>query len=218
MADDSAGEAFAGAIAAPASPVSPAPSDARDAASPPNTQPPSAVRAPDSDIVQGAPTPDSANPSPDINVHTGIPKLDRIVRARISEMSADDPEATARTILASTLQRAPTAMFVMLPAFALLLAVFYLRSRRFYVEHFVFSLHFHTVAFALFTVMLVLQKTFVPVVLGVWLLLYLPIALKRAYGQGWLAAVIKAAVISFSYSIVLALASAATLVVAVLLA
>ena len=75
----------------------------------------------------------------------------------------------------------PMAMFVTLPAYAGLLALFYLRKRRFYVEHLVFSVHLHTVAFAVFTVrMLVPGGGF----LTLAMLVYYYLALKRYYGDG----------------------------------
>ena len=75
----------------------------------------------------------------------------------------------------------PVAMFVTLPAYAGLLALFYLRKRRYYVEHLVFAVHVHTVAFAVFTVrMLVPGGDFLSLVL----LVYYFLALKRYYGDG----------------------------------
>ena len=75
----------------------------------------------------------------------------------------------------------PIAMFVTLPAYAGLLALFYLGKGRFYVEHLVFGVHVHTVAFAVFTVrMLVPGGGF----LTLALLVYYFLALKRYYGDG----------------------------------
>ena len=39
-------------------------------------------------------------------------------------------------------------MFLLLPAFALSLKLIYLRSKRFYIEHLVFSLHLHAFLFS----------------------------------------------------------------------
>lgn len=75
----------------------------------------------------------------------------------------------------------PLAMFVTLPAYAGLLALFYLRKRRYYVEHLVFSVHVHTVAFAVFTVRMLVPEGGI---LTLAMLVYYFLALKRYYGDG----------------------------------
>ena len=54
------------------------------------------------------------------------------------------------------LDNLPFAMFVTLPAYALLLMIFFVGSRRFFTEHLVFAVQLHTFAFIIFTVMLML--------------------------------------------------------------
>lgn len=88
----------------------------------------------------------------------------------------------------------PRTFFVLLPIFALLLELFY-RTRGYYIEHLVFSLHYHTFAFAMFAVMFAVNRVdnalprFAQVAIGTvlfgWLLAYLPIALRRVYGGSW---------------------------------
>ena len=56
----------------------------------------------------------------------------------------------------------PRVLFLLLPLYALLLALFYVRQRKkFYlVDHFVFSLNFHTFAFALLTIAVFAAQVF----------------------------------------------------------
>ena len=82
----------------------------------------------------------------------------------------------------------PIAMFVTLPAYACLLALFYLRKRRFYVEHLVFSVHVHTVAFAVFAVRMLIPGGGI---LTLALLVYYFLALRRYYGDGTLLTAVK---------------------------
>jgi hypothetical protein len=148
--------------------------------------------------------------------HTGIPVIDDLIAARAETMDRMEPMDAFRQIFRGTIEYAPVAMFVMLPVFALLLQVMYIRSKRYYVEHFVFALHYHAFAFLIFTVIIVLPEVLRPGLLLIWLFLYLPIALKRAYGQGVPVTLVKWFVISFVYSVLIAIGMAATTVVAFL--
>ena len=101
----------------------------------------------------------------------------------------------------------PIAMFFLLPMFALALAFFYFRKKRFYVEHLVFALHVHTFTFVAYTLALLLPGS-QP---GVWFRLgcvllpgpYLLIALRQYYGDGWLLTVAKSLGVGLLYSLVL---------------
>lgn len=90
----------------------------------------------------------------------------------------------------------PRVLFILLPFFALLLKLAYLRARILYAAHAIFSLHVHAYAFLLFLSIRLLGH--VPYVRGLrgFLFLALPVylvmALKRVYGQGWWAAGLKA--------------------------
>lgn len=54
------------------------------------------------------------------------------------------------------LDNLPFAMFVTLPAYALLLMLFFWGSRRYYTEHLVFAVHLHSFAFIVFTLLMAL--------------------------------------------------------------
>jgi hypothetical protein len=128
---------------------------------------------------------------------------------------ADGPEAGAAWLLSGIIERAPTAMFLLLPAFAGLLKLVYLRQRRLYIEHVVFALHTHAFAFVVFTVALLLRgNVAVMPVLFTGMLLYVLVAMRRVYGQGWPITLVKFSFLSASYFALLG----ATLTVVVLAA
>jgi hypothetical protein len=101
-----------------------------------------------------------------------------------------NPEAFARAFYANV----PRAFFLFLPLFAVLLELFY-RKQGFLAEHLVFSLYYHAFAFFTYSLLFVigLAASVLPqpirvaatVTLVVWLLAYLPVALRRVYGGAW---------------------------------
>jgi len=100
--------------------------------------------------------------------------------------------------------RVPTALFVMLPLFAGVLWVLYIRNDRYYVEHLVFALHCHAYYFLLMTfaalVPTQLKVGWAPQELCLVVFpIYSWIALKRNYGQGWFKTTIKAVILGYAY-------------------
>jgi Protein of unknown function (DUF3667) len=92
----------------------------------------------------------------------------------------------------------PTAMFILLPIFALVLKFFYLLRNRLYAEHLLVAVQSHSFMFLSFIVMILLNalgllhntklNTISNVVIGmiwVWVPIYLLLMQKRVYGQGW---------------------------------
>jgi hypothetical protein len=85
----------------------------------------------------------------------------------------------------------PRAFFLFLPIFAGLLELFYRRAG-YYVDHLVFSLYYHAFVFAVSSALFLMSYTsgvlpqVVRAAIGFallgWLLVYLPIALRRVYG------------------------------------
>ncbi|HEX3430603.1 MAG TPA: DUF3667 domain-containing protein [Rhizomicrobium sp.] len=149
--------------------------------------------------------------------------------ARIAELKADVLKAVgndkhgwmARNALAMVekLARDPAALngpfttwiprvfFLLLPLFALLLALFYWRQRRkfYFVDHLVFSLVFHSFVFALLIVAIGAAQLLAGGIVAELFFLaagvYLLIAIRRFYGQGWVISLIKFAVTSFVYTV-----------------
>lgn len=123
------------------------------------------------------------------------------------------PGEAVQVLAAGFEENAPKAVFVLLPFFAVLLKLLYLRRRRLYVEHFVFALHVHAFAFLLFTAMLLAPDGRLNLVLGLWFLTYLFLAMRRVYGEGVRRTAVKYLSLVWGYFFVLLLGMVGTLVV-----
>jgi hypothetical protein len=109
----------------------------------------------------------------------------------------------------------PKLMFVLLPLFALYIGWFHSRKKYYYVQHAIFSIHFHSFVFLLLLVSILLTKLFAGGlpggfgVAGLAMILvctYLVVALRNAYQQaiGW--ALLKAIAVSLIYLLTIILA------------
>ncbi len=101
----------------------------------------------------------------------------------------------------------PRLMLVLVPVFALLLAVMHWWPRVFLIEHLVFSTHIHTVLFVALS-LVALAAAIVGdagFLWSVWLVLaiYVWMAMYRVYGRSWWLTSIKFVALLFVYSIVL---------------
>lgn len=127
------------------------------------------------------------------------------------------PEREAiRTVRDAFIDSAPTGIFLIMPLFALILKLLYLRRKRFYVEHFVFGLHQHSFAFLLFTVTMLARSDWVSLICGTWFVIGLYLAMKRVYGQGWFRTLVKYAMLSVAYFFILVVGVISTAVLAAL--
>jgi uncharacterized protein DUF3667 len=109
----------------------------------------------------------------------------------------------------------PRALFLLLPLYGFLVALFHIRRRKDYyiVDHMVFSLSVHTFAFVVLTVAVLLGQL-IPGEFVAWLVLgaitvYTFVAMKQFYRQGWFLTTVKFVCISgiyFSFFLMPALA------------
>ncbi len=105
-------------------------------------------------------------------------------------------------------RRLPQMMFFLLPVFALMLWLFYAGSPYHYLQHLVFSVHYHTVAFLAFLIMqplnLVMPADYGGLVTLVSMI-YLPFALRGAYASSKGVAAAKGMVLAVAYYFVVLL-------------
>ena len=126
-------------------------------------------------------------------------------------------------LINSIIELLPYMMFVMLPIFAIFLKVFYIFSKRFYTEHLVFLLHNHSFVFMLLMIQISFDYfedkligiqhwsaqltesllSLISLILSFWLVIYVFIAMKRFYRQGWGLTVLKATSLGFVYMMML---------------
>ena len=109
----------------------------------------------------------------------------------------------------------PKLMFVFLPLVALLLKLFYIRSKRFYMEHLVFTLHNHAFMFLAMLLMVldnVLAKHvawaaapvhYFNVIIGWYMVIYIFIAMRVYYRQSYIKTFIKYLLIGFIYWLIM---------------
>ncbi len=107
-----------------------------------------------------------------------------------------------QTLVGAVIGLLPKGMFLLLPLFAALLKLVYVRSGRRYVEHLIFSLHFHSFVFILLTAALLSLQAWVWLVAFGLFYVYLYLAMKRVYGQGWGKTWLKHFLLTNAYNIV----------------
>jgi hypothetical protein len=104
------------------------------------------------------------------------------------------------------LEYLPQLMFLMLPLFALILQILYLGSGHHYLQHLVFGLHFHSFVYLLYLLDSVFSY-FINLpdnLFLIALLVYLPLALRRAFASSVAGALAKTLGIVFVYGALLA--------------
>lgn len=114
-----------------------------------------------------------------------------------------DPSVVRQRLLANM----PIAMFFVLPVLGVVLAIFHLRKKRFYVEHLVFAIHIQTFTFLVYAIVLLLPDEGLGGLIRAGCLLipypYFVIALRRYYENGWVLSVAKSVGMYMLYSLVL---------------
>ncbi len=112
-------------------------------------------------------------------------------------------------------------MLLMMPLLALALKFLYIRRGHYMVEHLVFALHTHSFTFVLITLAFLTGRWWEPgtvALLAVGITaLYILLAMKRYYRQGWIKTLIKYALVNFMYFFLLSIAMLLTTVVSMLL-
>jgi len=140
---------------------------------------------------------------------------------KLGNLGKPDGQELRERLIQQVVEHFPTALFAMLPLYAAVLWVLYIRNGRYYVEHLVFALHCHAFYFVLLTFALLVKAGLggIPAILvnvaaAIWIPIYSFAALKRAYGQGWIKTSVKWFMLGFSYMVLLGFAMLASLVMA----
>lgn len=101
-------------------------------------------------------------------------------------------------------QRSAWAIFLLMPFLALFLKLIYVRRKRYYIEHVIFSLHFHAFMFLLLALWMLIMQSLGAVHLGAYFIIsgiYLYIALKRFYKQSYIKTFFKYVLVINGYAI-----------------
>lgn len=119
------------------------------------------------------------------------------------------------------IENLPKMMFVLMPLIALILKLYYIGSKRYLTEHFVFTLHYHAMLFVvlLFVMLIDFGARHLPwlaplkdeagTVAGWYMAIYLFLALRFFYRQGWFMTGLKFCLLFMSYWFALAITSIA---------
>ncbi|HEX6308500.1 MAG TPA: DUF3667 domain-containing protein [Longimicrobiales bacterium] len=132
------------------------------------------------------------------------PLIRRALTRKVAQVGHLPLRDAVRELLRDLLEYAPHMVFVLLPFYALLLKLLYIRRSRYYAEHFVFALHVHAFAFVMFTLMILLPD-WLDAALVLWMIVYAWLAMKRVYRQGWFRTTLKWWTLGVLYSFALVL-------------
>jgi hypothetical protein len=129
------------------------------------------------------------------------------------ERLRDNPEAFGEALI----DNIPSMLFFFLPLIALVMKILYLGSRRYYVEHLLFFVHYHSFFFLILILSIVLWQltdwlsigSVIPGLVTAAVVIYIPVYLFRAmrvvYGHGILAALLRYAFLFVAYFVCLLL-------------
>jgi hypothetical protein len=116
-----------------------------------------------------------------------------------------------RAFLDKMLDNVPAALIVLLPIMAFVLKALYPLSRRYYVEHLLFFVHFHSFFFLILSLQVMLMRlssflripesiaVLTVVIAAFYIPVYLFLSMRRVYGQGRLITFAKYAVLLLAY-------------------
>jgi hypothetical protein len=135
---------------------------------------------------------------------------------------ADDGKAWGSKLL----DNIPAALIALLPLMALVLKALYPLSKRYYVEHVLFVVHYHAFFFLILSLQIMFGRLIAflglpgffsgitTAAVSIYIPVYLAMAMRRVYGQGWLITVPKYIILSIAYLIGMAGILGATAIIA----
>ncbi len=129
------------------------------------------------------------------------------IQLQIIQRMLQNPESFMQFLLSKLIWLA----ILLVPALALVMQLLYIRRKRYFVEHLVFSLHYHTLAFALMGLFFQFFHR-QPQLVGWFLLLifvYGFLAMRRFYGQGWGKTFLKFNILLFFYLLLVSISQVA---------
>jgi hypothetical protein len=163
----------------------------------------------------------------DPQLNLDIPGADtpllREVKKRFLHFNGLSRQEKSEQVFLGAVRYGPYAMFVLMPAFALLQMIAYFgRLRRYpdrpnrYAEHLVFAAHMHAFLFLICVLALAIPVNPLRAMLGFWCLLYGFCATKLVYRGRWIGLFTRSFVVGITYLVLFALVIAGLLLVAIL--
>jgi hypothetical protein len=137
----------------------------------------------------------------------------RLTRERLEGICERISADGAKTFTGLLIDNIPVALIVLLPFMALILKGLYPLSRRYFVEHLLFFVHFHAFFFLIMTLQILFSRlstlirlpepiaVLIIVAASFYIPVYLYKAMRHVYGQGHIMTILKYLVMSVAYSI-----------------
>jgi hypothetical protein len=135
----------------------------------------------------------------------------RLTPERLVHICEEMKKDNGRQFIQNLYDNIPIALIVLLPIMAFVLKALYPLSRRYYVEHLLFFVHFHAFMFLILTLQILVGRINsalpTPEAIGILVIVaasfyvpvYLFVAMRRVYGQGRLLTSVKYLVLTVSY-------------------
>ena len=135
----------------------------------------------------------------------------RLTPERVKHICEEMKKDNGRQFVRNLYDNLPLSLIVLLPLMAFVLKALYPLSRRYYVEHLLFFVHFHAFMFLILTLQILLGRLNsllpIPEAVGILLIVaasfyvpvYLFVSMRRVYGQGRLITAAKYVVLTVSY-------------------
>jgi hypothetical protein len=121
----------------------------------------------------------------------------------------EDSEKLGEEFLSAFKDNFSKVLFYLLPFFALLLKLLYIRRGYYYSEHLVFSIYYYNFFYLAGTLQILVGLSpwlsWTSTFIGFWILLYLLFAMKRMYQQSWRKTILKYFIFGFSFMILVAI-------------
>ena len=180
-----------------------------------------AVPEPVGRAKSGAATP--AKPADDrgVNVNTDLgflgADLEAVANKKMERFNALPRNEQERMIKAGFYSYTPYLMLLLMPVFALYLKLLYLGSGRAYGEHFLFALHTNAFAYMQITLILLSPWGLLTFAFSMWLMFYLPTAMRRVYGGSRKVTFLRWVVLGTLHAISLGVAMLAAIILPALL-
>lgn len=146
----------------------------------------------------------------DASVARKIPVVGGFLERRLNRPAAMDEDERNQALGRSVGRNLPKGVFALLPVFALVLKLVYVRRGRGYVEHVIFALHVHAFAFLVSLPTLAIDSALLRGI--TWLVVagYIFAAMRRVYAQSRVKTAGKFALLAVSYGALLVVAMSAT--------
>jgi hypothetical protein len=133
--------------------------------------------------------------------------IERTLQRRTFELKekyGGDMEALGKDFLAVFSENFSKVLFYLMPFFALILKLLYLRRDYYYSEHLVLTIYYYNFFYLASCLMMLFNLVpaleFMSAIIGIWIYIYLLFAMKRAYNQSWGKTILKFLIFTFLFS------------------